>query len=63
MTVEKLLRDLGAACMEYHDAHVRDLKSQRIQCDEIWCFVGAKAKNVPEEKKGEWGDLLDVDRA
>ncbi len=56
MTVEKLLRDLGAACMAYHDAHVRNLKSQRIQCDEIWCFVGSKQKNVPEEKKGEWGD-------
>src|SRR4029077_11248276 len=27
------------------------------QCDEIWSFVGAKAKNVPEEKKGEWGDV------
>jgi IS1 family transposase len=22
-----------------------------VQCDEIWSFVGAKAKNVPEEKK------------
>jgi len=57
MTVEKLLRDLGAACVAYHDAHVRGLKSQRIQCDEIWSFVGAKAKNVPEEKRGEWGDV------
>ena len=56
MTVEKLLRDLGAACATYHDAHVRGLKSQRVQCDEIWSFVGAKAKNVPEEKRGEWGD-------
>lgn len=56
MTVEKLLRDLGAACAAYHDTHVRGLKSQRIQCDEIWSFVGAKAKNVPEEKRGEWGD-------
>ena len=57
MTVEKLLRDLGTACAEYHDAHVRNLKSQRIQCDEIWSFVGAKAKNVPEAKRGEWGDV------
>lgn len=57
MTVEKLLRDLGAACAAYHDTHVRNLKSQRIQCDEIWSFVGAKAKNVPEEKRGEWGDV------
>src|SRR2546423_5958001 len=56
MTIEKLLRELGAACATYHDAHVRGLKSQRVQCDEIWSFVGAKAKNVPEEKRGEWGD-------
>jgi IS1 family transposase len=57
MTIEKLLRDLGTACAAYHDAHVRGLKSQRVQCDEIWSFVGAKAKNVPEEKKGQWGDV------
>jgi IS1 family transposase len=57
MTIEKLLRDLGTACAAYHDAHVRGLKSQRIQCDEIWSFVGAKAKNVPEEKRGQWGDV------
>jgi IS1 family transposase len=57
MTVEKLLRDLGAACLAHHNATVRNLKSQRIQADEIWSFVGAKAKNVPEEKRGEWGDV------
>lgn len=57
MTAEKLLRELGTACALYHDAHVRGLKSQRIQCDEIWSFVGAKAKNVPDEKRGAWGDI------
>jgi IS1 family transposase len=57
MTIEKLLRDLGEACVAYHDANVRGLKSRRIQCDEIWAFVGAKAKNVPEEKRGQWGDI------
>ena len=57
MTIEKLLRDLGAACAEYHDANVRGLKSQRIQCDEIWSFVGAKARNAtPEQKAHGWGD-------
>jgi IS1 family transposase len=36
---------------------VRGLKSQRIQVDEIWSFIGAKAKNVTEEQKAEsWGD-------
>jgi IS1 family transposase len=57
MTIEKLLRDLGAACAAYHDGKVRGLQSRRIQCDEIWAFVGAKAKNVPEEKRGQWGDV------
>jgi len=57
MTIEKLLRDIGAASVAYHDANVRGLKSQRIQCDEIWSFVGAKAKNVPEERRDEWGDI------
>jgi len=57
MTVEKLLRDLGTACAEYHDAHVRGLSSKRIQCDEIWSFVGAKAKNASPERKAQgWGD-------
>ena len=28
---------------------------KRIQCDEIWSFVGMKEKNVPEEVKGVFG--------
>src|SRR5258708_7314639 len=49
-TVTKLLVDLGAACAECHDAHVRNVRSQRVQCDEIWCFFGAKARNVTTEQ-------------
>src|SRR6266545_4933278 len=56
MTVEKLLRDLGTACAAHHHATVRGLKSQRVQCDEIWSFIGAKQKNVPLLKAREWGD-------
>jgi IS1 family transposase len=56
-TILKLLADLGTACAEYHDRTVRELRCQRLQCDEVWSFVGAKQKNVPDEKKGEWGDL------
>ena len=57
-TVLKLLADLGNACYAYHDAHVRGLKCKRIQCDEIWSFVGAKQKNVSEEKMAAgWGDV------
>lgn len=56
-TIAKLLVDLGEACDSYHDKHVRNVASKRVQCDEIWSFVGAKAKNVPREKDGEWGDV------
>lgn len=56
-TVTKLLVDLGAACEQFHDEHVRNVRVRRLQCLEIWCFVGAKAKNVtPEQKAQGWGD-------
>jgi IS1 family transposase len=57
-TVTKLMVDLGAACAEYHDANVRNVRVRRLQCDEIWAFVGAKSKNVTPEKRAEgWGDV------
>lgn len=52
-TVTKMLVDAGNACADYHAQHVRGLKSQRIQCDEIWSFCYSKAKNTPEAKKAE----------
>jgi IS1 family transposase len=54
-TVLKLLVDLGAACERYQDEKLRNLKLKRIQCDELWQFIYAKAKNVPEEMKGAFG--------
>ena len=57
-TVTKLLVDLGGACALHHDQHVRNLKTQRVQADETWSFVGAKQKNVTEEQKAAgWGDI------
>jgi len=46
-TIAKLLVDLGAACAAYQDEHLRGLSCQRIQADEIWSFVYAKAKKRP----------------
>jgi IS1 family transposase len=57
-TVTKLLVDVGTASAEFHDRAVRNVKVRRLQCDEIWCFVGAKAKNVTLEQKAMgWGDV------
>src|SRR5437870_13184493 len=57
-TVMKLLVDLGRACSEYQDKAFRNLNAKRIQCDEIWSFVGAKEKNCTVEmKKNGAGDI------
>jgi IS1 family transposase len=57
-TVLNLLRDLGCAAAAYHHRNVRGLRVRRLQCDEIWSFVGAKKKNASPEKKAEgWGDV------
>src|SRR5829696_4418046 len=49
-TIVKLLRDAGEACLDYQDRVLRDLPCKRIQVDEIWSFVYAKAKNVEKAK-------------
>lgn len=54
-TVVKLLVDVGKACAEYQNQVLRNLKCKRIQCDEIWSFCYAKQRNVPEDKKGQFG--------
>jgi IS1 family transposase len=54
-TVVKLLVDIGRACSEYQDKAFRNLSCKRIQCDEIWSFCYAKAKNLPEELSGKFG--------
>jgi IS1 family transposase len=58
-TVTKLVVDAGKACLEYQDKAFRNLTCKRIQVDEIWSFVYAKALNAPIEKKikGEAGDV------
>jgi IS1 family transposase len=54
-TITKLLVDVGTACQKYHDEHVKNVTSKRVQCDEIWSFVYAKDKNLPKEYQGKFG--------
>ena len=55
-TVVKLLVDMGELCALFHDAKVRQVPAKRVQCDEIWSFVGAKAKQVKAGANGA-GDV------
>src|SRR6202521_3491434 len=49
-TVAKLLADVGRVFMAYHDEHVRNIKSKRLQVNKAWAFIYAKQKNVSTAK-------------
>lgn len=54
-TVSKLLVDAGKACIAIHNDTVQNVAASRIQCDEIWSFTYAKAKNVKAAKDAPKG--------
>jgi IS1 family transposase len=49
-TVSKLLIEAGEICLAYHSRTVQNVPAKRVQCDEIWSFCYAKAKNVKAAK-------------
>ena len=57
-TVLKLLAEVGQACALYQDRVMVNLQCEKIECDEIWSFVGAKQKNVrsKDETHADYGD-------
>lgn len=54
-TVAKLQLEIGAACARYQSETLKRLPCRRVQVDEIWSFVYAKAKNVPARLSGMFG--------
>jgi len=56
-TVSKLFIDTARMCADYQDRAFKNLACKRLQLDEIWSFVYAKAKNVPDGKQGQAGDV------
>jgi IS1 family transposase len=56
-TVARLLVEAGQARAAYQDEHLRNLTCKRLQVDEAWSFVYSKARNVPEARKGQAGDV------
>ena len=59
-SVVRLLEQAGIVCAEFHNERVRDVAVSYVQCDEVWAFCYAKAKNVgsakaaPEGAGGVW---------
>jgi IS1 family transposase len=58
-TVAKLLVAVGHAVAAYQDKALRNLKSERVQIDEIWSFIYCKNDNVKRAKSAptEAGDV------
>lgn len=62
-TVLKLLVDLGEFCSIYQDHVLTNLPATRVVADEIWAFVGVKARDVTKDCQGDiWTyTAIDVD--
>ncbi len=57
-TVAKLVADIGTACAHVPQYPCSQSRVRRLQCDEIWSFVGCKKKNATvEQKYYGWGDV------
>ncbi len=46
----------GEACERLHDALVRGVEAKIIECDELWCFVMKKRRQVQPGDPAEYGD-------
>jgi IS1 family transposase len=58
-TVCSLLAEAGPVCADFHNQTVVNVKTNRVQCDELWSFCYAKEKNVATAKSARAiaGDL------
>jgi IS1 family transposase len=54
-TILKLLADLGAACSDYQDKHIVNLKTTHVQADELWSFIFGRKKNLAPERQNVFG--------
>jgi len=55
-TILRLLIVIGARCARLMDRQMRELRCRYIQCDEIWSYVGKKARNLRPSDPAEMGD-------
>jgi len=55
VTILRYLELAGLACAEFHDKAVRNVKSRRVECDEIWSFNYCKRATLPTAKAAPEG--------
>jgi IS1 family transposase len=59
-TVMRVLVEVGAVCADYQDKVFRNLRTQRLQLDEMWSWIYCKEKNRTEEIAKAHPDSGDV---
>jgi IS1 family transposase len=60
-SVLKLLVEVGEFVSIYQDHVLTNLPTRRIEVDEIWAFVGAKAKNATKDGQGDIWTFTAID--
>jgi len=55
-TILSLMKTAAANAQRVIDSRIRGIKTNYIQSDEIWCFVGKKGKRVRRDDSAELGD-------
>jgi hypothetical protein len=55
-TVGSLALRVGLGCMELHDRMMVGIRTERLELDELWSFVGKKQKNVQRHGINAKGD-------
>jgi IS1 family transposase len=60
-TVLKLLVEVGELCATYQDVALRNLGCRRLEIDEIWAFVGAKARRATQAGQGDIWTFTAID--
>lgn len=58
-TILKLMCEVGEAADRFQDDALRNLKSVRLQLDEVWTFCHTKERNLKPEQRGRYdrGDI------
>lgn len=56
-TIMRLGLRVGQGCANLMDSYMQNLKCQKVQVDEIWCYVGKKQGHLKDtDNAGELGD-------
>lgn len=58
-TVLRILEEAGTVALAYQRERLTKLACKKIQCDEVWSFIGAKKKNASpyDQMTGRRGDV------